>query len=82
MKMAVFWDVAPCSLLEVYQQLRGACCLYQQSDISLRKVVLHGVRLAEMVVEFCMSFFNISLSFFLDMWLHGLLFFILTFVSV
>jgi hypothetical protein len=23
--MAVFWDVAPCSLVEVYQRFRGPC---------------------------------------------------------
>jgi hypothetical protein len=29
MKMAVFWVVAPCSLVEVYQRCRGPCCLHQ-----------------------------------------------------
>jgi hypothetical protein len=24
-KMAVFWVVAPCSLVEVYQRFRGSC---------------------------------------------------------
>jgi hypothetical protein len=28
LKMAVFWVVAPCSLVEVYWCFRGACCLY------------------------------------------------------
>jgi hypothetical protein len=27
MMMTVFWDVAPCSLVEVYWCFRGACCL-------------------------------------------------------
>jgi hypothetical protein len=27
-KMAVFWVVAPCSLVEVYQRFRGTCCLH------------------------------------------------------
>jgi hypothetical protein len=27
MKMAVFWVVDPCSLVEVYRRFRGACCL-------------------------------------------------------
>jgi hypothetical protein len=27
MKMAVFWVLAPCSLIEVYQCFRGSCCL-------------------------------------------------------
>jgi hypothetical protein len=31
MKMAVFWVVAPCSLVEVYWHFRGACCLYHCS---------------------------------------------------
>jgi hypothetical protein len=26
--MAVFWVVAPCSLVEVYQRFRGSCCLH------------------------------------------------------
>jgi hypothetical protein len=32
MKMTVFWDVAPCCLLEVYRRLRGVCCLHHQGD--------------------------------------------------
>jgi hypothetical protein len=32
MKMAVFWVVAPCSLVEVYQRFRGTCCLHHQGD--------------------------------------------------
>jgi hypothetical protein len=32
MKMAVFWVVAPCSLVEVYQAFRGPCCLQHQGD--------------------------------------------------
>jgi hypothetical protein len=30
LKMAVFWVVAPCSLVEVYQRFRGTCCLHHQ----------------------------------------------------
>jgi hypothetical protein len=30
MKMTVFWVVAPCSLIEVYQRFRGPCCLRHQ----------------------------------------------------
>jgi hypothetical protein len=30
MKVIAFWDVAPCSLVEVYQRFRGACWLYRQ----------------------------------------------------
>jgi hypothetical protein len=32
MKMAVFWDVAPCSLVEIYRRFRGSCCLHHQGD--------------------------------------------------
>jgi hypothetical protein len=28
--MAVFWVVAPWSLVEVYQRFRGPCCLHQR----------------------------------------------------
>jgi hypothetical protein len=31
-KMAVFWVVAPCSLVDVYQRFRGPCCLHHQGD--------------------------------------------------
>jgi hypothetical protein len=31
-KMAAFWVVAPCSLVEVYQRFRGPCCLHHQGD--------------------------------------------------
>jgi hypothetical protein len=30
MKVTVFWDVTPCSLVEVYRRFRGACCLHHQ----------------------------------------------------
>jgi hypothetical protein len=32
MMIAVFWVVAPCSLVEVYQRFRGPCCLHHQGD--------------------------------------------------
>jgi hypothetical protein len=31
-KMAIFWVVAPCSLVEVYQRFRDPCCLHHQGD--------------------------------------------------
>jgi hypothetical protein len=31
-KMTVFWVVAPCSLVEVYQRFRDPCCLHHQGD--------------------------------------------------
>jgi hypothetical protein len=32
MKMAVFWVVAPCSLVEVHQRFRSLRCLHHQGD--------------------------------------------------
>jgi hypothetical protein len=32
MKMTVFWDFAPCSLLEIYRCFRCAYCFHHQSD--------------------------------------------------
>jgi hypothetical protein len=29
-KMTVFWDVVPCSPVELYRCFRGACCLHHQ----------------------------------------------------
>jgi hypothetical protein len=38
MKIAVFWVVAPCSLVEVYQRFRGPCCLHHQGDRNLHRM--------------------------------------------
>jgi hypothetical protein len=35
MKITVFWDIAPCSLVEGDWRLRGACCLHHQGLHSL-----------------------------------------------
>jgi hypothetical protein len=32
MKMTAFWDVAPCSILELDRRFRCAYCLYHQGD--------------------------------------------------
>jgi hypothetical protein len=34
--MTNFWDIAPCSLIEVYRRFRGAYYLYHQGDTSSR----------------------------------------------
>jgi hypothetical protein len=31
MKMALFWDVAPCGLVVVYRRFRGACGVHHQA---------------------------------------------------
>jgi hypothetical protein len=38
MKMAVFWVVAPCSLVELYQRFRGPCCLHHHSFAKLQVI--------------------------------------------
>jgi hypothetical protein len=38
-KMAVFWVVAPCSLVEIYQCFRGPCCLHHRPDDGGSKVL-------------------------------------------
>jgi hypothetical protein len=32
MKMAVFWVVSPCSLVDVFRRFRGSYCLHHQGD--------------------------------------------------
>jgi hypothetical protein len=31
-KLTVFWDVAPCSLVDIYRRFRGACCPHPSPD--------------------------------------------------
>jgi hypothetical protein len=38
-KVTVFWDVVPCSLVEVYQCLRGAYCLHLEGTASKMIVI-------------------------------------------
>jgi hypothetical protein len=53
MKMAVFWVVAPCSLVEVYQRFRGPCCLHHQGDDSpLIALMMEVARTSENLVNF------------------------------
>jgi hypothetical protein len=47
--MAVFWVVAPCSLVEVYQRFRGPCCLHHQLLIVL---MMEAARTSETLVNF------------------------------
>jgi hypothetical protein len=58
MKMAVFWVVAPCRLVEVYQHFRGPCCLHHQGDewaISLIALMMEAARTSETLVNFYQS---------------------------
>jgi hypothetical protein len=52
MKMAVFWDIAPCSLVEVYRRFRGAFCLHHQGDESLITLMMEAASTCETSVNF------------------------------
>jgi hypothetical protein len=49
-KMAVFWVVALCSLVEVYGHFRGACCLHHQDDDHCPN--MEAASTSEMLVNF------------------------------
>jgi hypothetical protein len=58
MEMAVFWVVALCSLVEVYQHFRGACCHQHQGDEDL---MMEAASIFEMSVNFYQTLWhNIS----------------------
>jgi hypothetical protein len=44
MKMAVFWVVASCSLVEVYKRFCGACCLHHRGTSETAVNVYHSTR--------------------------------------
>jgi hypothetical protein len=52
--MGVFWIVAPCRLVEVYQRFRGPCCLHHHHSSSGRLIALmmEAARTSEMLVNF------------------------------
>jgi hypothetical protein len=37
-KMIALWDIAPCSLVEVYRRFRDAYCLHNQGDLMMKAV--------------------------------------------
>jgi hypothetical protein len=50
--MTVFWDVAPCSLAEVYRRFRGACCLHTNiSEVPTASVIMTECNLREELVS-------------------------------
>jgi hypothetical protein len=50
--MAVFWVVALCSLVEVYQRFIAPCCLHQQGDESFIALMKEAARTYETLVNF------------------------------
>jgi hypothetical protein len=49
MKMAVFWVVVSCSLVEVYRSFRDACCLHHQGNEAL---MMEAASISETLVNF------------------------------
>jgi hypothetical protein len=53
MEMAVFWVVAPCSLIEVYQSFKGTCCLHYQGDVeALIALIMEAASTSETSANF------------------------------
>jgi hypothetical protein len=52
LKMTVFWDVAPCNLVEVYRRFRGACCLHQQGVGFIIVLIMEAASTSETSVNF------------------------------
>jgi hypothetical protein len=50
--MAVFWVVATCSLVEVYQRFRGPCCLHQEGNDAIIALMMEAARTSETLVNF------------------------------
>jgi hypothetical protein len=42
MKKKAVWDIASCSLVEVYRRFRGAYCLHHLGDIQAEREKSHG----------------------------------------
>jgi hypothetical protein len=50
-KKTVFWDVAPCSLVEVYRRCGGACCLQHHAILSPTLLMMEVVNTSETSVN-------------------------------
>jgi hypothetical protein len=63
-KMTVFWVVAPCSLVEVYQCFRGACSLHHQgnSPLDSKRSLMDFTDLLRVAVIYVLKFMVIIYS--------------------
>jgi hypothetical protein len=50
--MSIFWDVAPCSLVEIDRCFRGAYCLHHQGDVgpTHNRILPHSLECVEMFI--------------------------------
>jgi hypothetical protein len=61
MKIAVFWVVAPCNLVEVYERFREPCCHHHQGDEyaarveSISDIGTSQPRTSETLINFCQT---------------------------
>jgi hypothetical protein len=64
-KVAVFWVVASCSLVEVYQRFRGPCCLHHQGDDSTttHKTAIFTVHIVDQNARLLISSLSLRLLF-------------------
>jgi hypothetical protein len=59
MKMAVFWIVAPCSLVEVYRHFRSVSCLHRQGPDIWRQQAPATYNPENSLLQFFVKFSNI-----------------------
>jgi hypothetical protein len=52
MKLTVFWDVVPYSLVEAYRRFRGACCLHHQDSEGIISLMMEAASTSETLVNF------------------------------
>jgi hypothetical protein len=45
MKLTVFWDVAPCSIIKIYRRFRGDYCLHHQGMMEAASASEKSVKL-------------------------------------
>jgi hypothetical protein len=88
MKVDVFWDVAPCSLVDIDWHFRGAYCLHHQGDeeamrgTTSQKTVIFKLCSPCSVIEIealyknCMQFTKINIFVWIIMWEYGQLNFV------
>jgi hypothetical protein len=63
MKMTVFWDVVPCSLVEIYRRFRGAASIMMETEevstcetpVDFYKTRLHGTAPARHLLAVLLS---------------------------
>jgi hypothetical protein len=50
MKIAVFWDLTPCSLVDIYQYFGGTCCSHFQGEEQATHIGICGKQARQRLV--------------------------------